>query len=515
MHEALSLLTNYVTAAWHRRWYGLAVAWIFCLVGWLVVERIPDRYQSSAQVYIDTASMLRPLMQGIAADLSVGTMAQLDVVRQTLLSRPNLEEVMRMTDLDLTASNTVEKERIMASLRSRLQIGQRGARENIFSVSFTDSNPQLAHDVVNALLTLFVETNLGASREDLALAQKFLNDQISGLQKQLEEAEQKLASFQLENRGYLPGAGNYEARLEGRRALLEQLRAERNQAMRLRDEIGVQLAKLEEGQVDQNTAAMEKKARITELERQLEDMLTRYTPEHPDVVITTRLLEREREAFEALGGDAALGGGAPRQAYEQLRLQLAQQNAAVQSLDQRIGQLETDITDLEALVADIPAVTSEYAKLQRNYELIKSNHAALIQRAEAARFAEEVDTKTEQVQFRVVEPPNVPAVPSGPDRAMLRTGVLLGGFGAGAAFCALLALIAGTVNTVTRLAEVAQRPVIGAVSRVTLPGQRLRLAVEQLCFVVVTAGLLGIYLLVLTGAAAGLSTAITARLPVI
>src|SRR3546814_14768112 len=59
-------------AAWQRRWYGLALAWLVCVAGWLAVERIPDRYQSSAQVNIDTTSMLRPLMAGIAADLSAG-----------------------------------------------------------------------------------------------------------------------------------------------------------------------------------------------------------------------------------------------------------------------------------------------------------------------------------------------------------------------------------------------------------------------------------------------------------
>lgn len=516
MHEALSLLTNYVVAAWRRRWYGVAVAWMFCLVGWVVVERIPDEYRSSAQVYIDTSSMLRPLMAGIAADLSTGTMAQLDIVRQTLLTRPNLEEVMRKTDLDLTARTAVDKERIMASLRSRLRIGG-GREDRIFSVSFTDSNPQLAHDVVNALLQLFVETNLGANREDLALAQRFLGEQLSDLQQQLEAAEQELAAFEVENRGFLPGAGNYESQLGSRKSLLEQLRAERTQAIRLREEIGAQLAKLDQGENPGANELYTKKARITELERQLEDMLTRYTEGHPDVVITKRMLEREKEAFEKLGGEAALaqGGYGSGQAYEQLRLQLAQQNATVASLDQRIAQVETDVAHLEQLVAQIPAVTSEHAHLKRNYEVIQRNHAALVQRAEAARFAEQVDTKTEQVQFRIVEPPNVPASPSGPDREMLRTGVLLGGLAAGAGFCALLALIAGTVNTVSRLAEVAQRPVIGAISRVTLPGQRFRLAVEQLSFLIVLAGLVGAYLAVLSGQMAGITEAIASNIPVV
>src|SRR5690606_3417904 len=136
MHETLSLLTNYAIAAWQRRWYGLALAWLVCVAGWLAVERIPDRYQSSAQVNIDTTSMLRPLMAGIAADLSAGAMAQLSVVRQTLLTRPNLEKVMRMTDLDLLAKTVVEQEQIMASLRSRLNISRGGADDNLFSVSF-------------------------------------------------------------------------------------------------------------------------------------------------------------------------------------------------------------------------------------------------------------------------------------------------------------------------------------------------------------------------------------------
>src|SRR3546814_3432945 len=115
MHETLSLLTNYAIAAWQRRWYGVALAWLVCVAGWLAVERIPDRYQSSAQVNIDTTSMLRPLMAGIAADLSAGAMAQLSVVRQTLLTRPNLEKVMRMTDIDLLAKTDRKSTRLNSS----------------------------------------------------------------------------------------------------------------------------------------------------------------------------------------------------------------------------------------------------------------------------------------------------------------------------------------------------------------------------------------------------------------
>jgi polysaccharide chain length determinant protein (PEP-CTERM system associated) len=517
MHESLSLLMNYAIAAWQRRWYGVCLAWLVCVVGWLAVERIPDRYQSSAQVNIDTTSMLRPLMAGIAADLSAGAMAQLNIVRQTLLTRPNLERVMRMTDLDLVAKTEVEKEEIMASLRSRLGVNRGSAEDNLFSVSFVDRDPQVAHDVVQALLTIFVETNLGANREDLATTQEFLDNQLTDYKRQIDAAEQQLTQFQLQNRGFLPGPGSYDEELRNARGTLSQLQAERTQADELRNQFSGQLSQVAQGDNAQDNALAQRLARIEEFKRLIDDLLTRYTENHPDVVVAKRLLEREEAELEKEGGAEALsqGGGLGQLTYDQLRLQIAQQNAMVTALDQRIAQFQAEIAKLEALVKQIPEVVTRHTQLQREYDLIRGNYAALTQRREAARFAEEVDTKTQPVQFRIVEPPNVPASPSGPDRPMLQSGVLAGGIAAGAGFCVLLGLVAGTINNTARLAELSQRPIIGAVTRLTLPGRRRALVVEQFAFLVVSAGLFAGYLFAVYGPAGELSAAIASRIPVI
>ena len=518
MHESLSLLMNYAIAAWQRRWYGICLAWLVCVVGWLAVERIPDRYQSSAQVNIDTTSMLRPLMAGIAADLSAGAMAQLNIVRQTLLTRPNLERVMRMTDLDLVAKTEVEKEEIMASLRSRLGVNRGGAEDNLFSVSFVDRDPQVAHDVVQALLTIFVETNLGANREDLATTQEFLDNQLTDYKRQIDAAEQQLTQFELQNRGFLPGPGSYEEQLRNMRGTLSQLQTERTQADELRNQLSGQLSQVAQGDNEQEIALAQRLARIEEFKRAIDELLTRYTENHPDVVVAKRLLEREEAELEKEGGAEALsgdGGGLGQLTYDQLRLQIAQQNATVTALDQRIAQIQTEIVKLETFVAQIPEIVTRHAQLQREYGIIRDNYAALTQRREAARFAEEVDTKTQPVQFRIVEPPNVPATPSGPDRPLLQSGVLAGGIAAGAAFCVLLGLVAGTINNTARLAELSQRPIIGAVTRLTLPGRRRTMVAEQFAFLVVSAGLFAGYLFAVYGPVGELSAAIASRIPVI
>ena len=49
---------------WHRRWIGLAAAWIAALIGIAVVYRIPERYEATARVFVDTESLLKPLLAG-------------------------------------------------------------------------------------------------------------------------------------------------------------------------------------------------------------------------------------------------------------------------------------------------------------------------------------------------------------------------------------------------------------------------------------------------------------------
>src|SRR3569832_899688 len=99
MQEAIAQVLQHVRASWRYRWLIALVAWPLCISGWIYVHSLPDQYQASARVYLDTQSMLRPLLSGLA----VQSNAQSEVVlmTRTLLSRPILEKVSRMTDQDL------------------------------------------------------------------------------------------------------------------------------------------------------------------------------------------------------------------------------------------------------------------------------------------------------------------------------------------------------------------------------------------------------------------------------
>src|SRR3546814_4210801 len=45
-------------SVWTRRWLVLAVAWGICILGWLAIASIPNRYDSRARLLVDVNQIL-------------------------------------------------------------------------------------------------------------------------------------------------------------------------------------------------------------------------------------------------------------------------------------------------------------------------------------------------------------------------------------------------------------------------------------------------------------------------
>ena len=99
MQEILAQVFTHIWGVWRHRWLAIIVAWVVALAGWAWIWQMPDAYVASARVYVDTNSVLRPLLRGLAIQPDVNQ--RISMMSRTLLSRPNLEKLMRMTDLDL------------------------------------------------------------------------------------------------------------------------------------------------------------------------------------------------------------------------------------------------------------------------------------------------------------------------------------------------------------------------------------------------------------------------------
>ncbi|HLT76098.1 MAG TPA: Wzz/FepE/Etk N-terminal domain-containing protein, partial [Ferrovibrio sp.] len=114
MNQLLELLHTLLPGIWRHRWGALLVAMAVGAAGAIAVMRIPNSYEASSRVYVDTQSILQPLMVGLAIQPNVEQ--QVGMMARTLINRPNIERVMRMADLDHMAETEQKREALVDHL---------------------------------------------------------------------------------------------------------------------------------------------------------------------------------------------------------------------------------------------------------------------------------------------------------------------------------------------------------------------------------------------------------------
>jgi polysaccharide chain length determinant protein (PEP-CTERM system associated) len=473
-------VTDVLRGLWQGRWVGLAVAWLAGMAGGAYIFLTPDRYEATARVYVDTQSILKPLMSGLAVQPNVEQ--EVAILSRTLISRPNLQKLVRMTDMDLHAKTAEEREQLIDGLMRTLSIRSVG-RDNLYTIGYRDANPQQAHRVVQSLLSIFVESGLASKSNDTGQAKRFLEEQIKAYEARLAEAENRVKEFKLQNMDLqAPAGSDFFGNLAALNESLRQARLQLQEATRSRETLRQQVADedsrppnlLAQGPAGAPEAATpELDSRLQILNKNLDEMLLRYTENHPDVVNTRRIIkeveaqrdeERKRlteEAEKRRRASASVTGG---NVYPQLKMALAESEAQVAALTARVADFERRYAELRDKARSVPEREAKFAQLNRDYAIHKQNYETLVARREAATMSGEVEAATGVADFRIIDPPRVSPTPVSPNRQMLVPLALLASLAAGIAAAYLFSLLHPTIHDNRTLRRLGGRPVLGAVS---------------------------------------------------
>ncbi len=491
MHELLVEVLGYLQVAARYKWWGILTAWLVCLAGWMYVSQLPDQYKATAKVYVDTRSVLRPLLKGLTIQPDVDK--QVKLMTRLLLTRPNLEKIARMTDLDLVATDERAMEGVIDRLKSSIEI-ESARRVNIFTISANDSNPNLAKRLVQATLTVFVEQALGETRRDADNAQRFLDQQIKEYERRLKLAEQAIEEFKRKNYGLLPGqGGNLYEELQNANTQLEEAKLALEEAINRRDEIARQLEDDEPMFADFGSASLSpKETRIQAMQERLDELLLKYTDKHPEVIALKKSIAqlKNQPEEESFGDDM---GNTENPIFQQMKISLSEADANVASLQARVKAYENKIKRLKKGMDARLRVETELKSLNRDYGTVKENYEILLARREQARLSESVEQNTDSVKFRVIDPPQVPSKPSAPNRILLSVAVLSAGFLSGFGLTIFLALLRPTFISPQKLREVTGFPVLGTVSMNWVPAIKRKKWLEFLRFCGACAGLVVIF----------------------
>ena len=448
-------------------------------------------------------------MRGIAIDSNV--LNFVDLMQRTLLSRPNLQKVVRMADLDL--GSTTDPEDILTELRQRISIVSDS--RNLFTITYTGPNRDNATKVIRSLLNVFVDTNLGNSRQDMQVARTFIDEQLSAYAKQLDQADKRIADFRAKNAGFLPGNDNYMTKLELAKQQAERSQTNLDDAVHQRDELKNQLASVPQYTETVDSGGLgagppiggaagpagpsgpDPQLHVADLEQKLKDLLQVDTEQHPDVVQLKRELDaakkeaaaaqekaKQGDTADAQQAPAPMTMKAPNPVYDQLTIQLVTLQSTIASLKAKAERDQAEVDKWQSVAASAPEIQTEMSKMSRDYDVIRKSYDELLSRRESAKIGNDLDTQTQAVQYRIIDPPDAPPTPVAPNRPLMLSAVFVAALGSGIGLAFLLANLDDTVKTLNELVESFGIPVVGAVTLVALPARRRRFKRQVFTFAV-------------------------------
>ena len=456
MEELIALLLSYLKGIWKYRWYAVVIAWIIVLVGGFKVYSLPNNYEASARVFVDTRTILKPLLAGMT---TVPNMEQqVSIMSRTLLSRPNVERVMRMVDLDIKAIDAKDHERLVSNMMGQIKINGSNSAD-LYVISYNHQNPKIAKDVVQSFLTIFVEGSFGNQKQASEKAIKFIDEQIKNY----------------EDSGLLPKDGDYGSQLQAVSDSLNEAKLGLREAEQARNAIKNQIEDgappedLTTGPTPSTIVNPEIDARIQALTNDMDALRLRFTERHPDVISIKRLITKleERKVEEAKLKKPVIDrdrGKSYSPMLQQLNVSLSEAEARVAAMKARVEEYSSRSTQLKALTIAKPQVAEQFSQLNRDYQINKTNYESLIGRRESAKLSGELSATSDMLTFKVIDPPTVPLVPSGPNRLMLFSlvfvGALLGGIGS----ALLMSQVRPTFLSQNSLRESIGLPILGTVT---------------------------------------------------
>ena len=510
MDELISQVSIIARGIWKHRWPGLLVAWVVGAIGAAVVLWVPDKYEASARIYVDTQSILKPLMSGLAVQPNVEQ--QVVMLSRTLISRPNVEKLIRMADLDLGEKSKDAQEALVERVTKSLEIKNTG-RDNLYTLGFRDPNPEKAKRVVQSVVSIFVESSLGDTRKDSDSAKKFIDEQIKTYVAKLEEAESRLKQFKMRNMEVSTADGkDMSSRLGEVGDQLNQARLELREAENARDAAKKQLEveKTQSASITSRSllqesatsiATPEIDSRIDAQKRSLDGLLQRFTDQHPDIISARKLIkeledQKRKEVLELRKVAMAMpaSSAATSLAYQELNRLLVTSEIQVASLRARVGEYESRFGRARVMMKSAPQIETEFSQLNRDYAIHKKNYEDLVARRESAVLSGDLEGTSGVADFRLIDPPRVSPQPVAPNRLLLLALALLISIGAGMATAFVASQLRAVFFDAHTLRDFVGLPLLGVVTLVPNESARTREKSDLRRFVFASSGLIGVFI---------------------
>lgn len=484
---------DYLDALKRRRKPAIIIAAVLLVAGLVAVFAWPNAYTSTAVILIEDPEVPPGL---VPTTVTTFAARQVQYINQRVMTRTNLANIIEKFDLfaderkylpTLLLVPDVEKHMSIdiIDVQQQSATGQRISSTIAFKLGFENSDPQVARQVANEMVSLYLAENVRARTEQTAQTSQFMRAEVDRLDAEVKELEQQIATLKQANEGSLPELMQFNmqniaaldrdileidrqlqslaenkiildselAKLnpiatsvlpDGRPVVApaEQLKALQTQlammegrysadhpdVQRVRRDLAAVQAQLG-SDVDLTNAA----ANLTDVRTELNKARERYAPDHPEVQrLERQLAALQNRASETPGRDTG-SLKADNPVFIQIRAQRETLDSSERSLLSKQAELRAKRADLERKTIKSTDVEKDLSALYRRLNTSAASYQAARERLFAAQMGQALETQSKGERFTLVEPPDLPLMPSSPNRpallALLLVLVLAAGLG--------------------------------------------------------------------------------------
>ncbi len=403
-----------------RRWWIIATACCIALGTVGMTLRLTNRYSSEAILSVVQQQVSQ---RYIEAGATSSPSVVIQTITREILSRGRLLRVADEFGLYSKDRQRLTLEELAQRMQRDVEIeplDDAGRNDfQAFKITFTAEDPRLAQSVVARLTSLFIEENSKTRGDQAVRTANFLTAELAAAKEKLSEQEKRLQDFKMHNLGELPEQqqGNI-VNLTDRRLQLQSV-----------------VAAL--GQTQQQRSSLEAvvKGKVALLESEQSNLLTKYTPRHSEVIKKGLELQRFQALLQRItkgnGGSAGDLGG--ESFVDSSIAQWSSQANSILSETERFtrerDRLTAEITSYQVRVNFAPIREQQLAEILRDYDLYKKDYTDLLGKQLQSQQAVSLEERQEGQQFRLIDPPTLPAAPSSPKRLKISlSGGLIGLF---------------------------------------------------------------------------------------
>src|SRR5437667_5071008 len=486
---------EYVKTAWKRKWLiilpAIAVA---SAVAW-VVYRLPDVYESSTLIVVKPST----LPTGVVPQLSDDNLTrQLTSIAQVVTSRSSLEPLLVKYDLYRVERQRGEPmESTIDMMRNSIKVEVNTSRNDItngFNITFHGRDPKSTQAIAAELASKYIDEQTKGTINAGTSAKQFIEEQVRQAKEELDIIDTQRLNYLQQNINNLPSqsqalVGRLTALHEAQKALIAELgrlrdlgAAYRSQLADITKSYDQEIAMAAENTTDPKTtmAWAELTRRRSELESELQNLLTQYKEKHPDVVAKKSQFDSVKRDQDQMIADWKNRIEERKQKLTQLSdprlLTLKTQIAMVDGDNDRqqkvLSETNKQIAELDSRINAIPNAEVGIEAIDRDYQTKKSNYDTLLAQQQKIVVGADAVEGQQGSGIQVVDPANLPEHPVAPRRFLLT----VAGFGAGFALGLLLAMTFElrrlfTIQTVEDAKHHTGLPVLASIPELMTPAE--------------------------------------------